>query len=78
MTAGAAAFIKAYFPELTGSQIRELLINSVTSKRGTEIEKSVIHNGKQITDLFLFEQLCTSSGILNLRNSVEAALKNMK
>lgn len=78
VTAGAAAFIKAYFPELTGSQIRELLINSVTSKRGTEIEKSVIHNGKRITDLFLFEQLCTSSGILNLRNSVEAALKNMK
>lgn len=77
VAAGSAAYLKAYFPKLNGVQIKKLLIDNVTSFSGTEVEKSVFRsNGNYVNDLFLFEQLCKSSGILNLKNSVESALKD--
>lgn len=78
IAAGSAALIKSYFPNLTGSQIRSLLMANVTSRKGIEIEKSFNIKGKAVLDLFLFEQLCTSAGILNLKKTVEAASKIKK
>ena len=78
VTAGSAAFIKAYFPKLTAVQIKKLLNDNVTNRSNEEIEKTVIKDGKHVVDLFLFSQLCASGGILNLKNSVEAALKIKK
>jgi len=75
VTAGAAAFIKAYFPALTGTQIKQLLMNHATKMEGKEVEKSVIQRKKIVVDLFLYEQLCAAKGILNLKSSVQAALK---
>ena len=37
--AGVAALVKSYFPKLTGSQIRDILLKSVTSRKGVEVEK---------------------------------------
>lgn len=75
VTAGAAAFLKAYFPKLTAVQLKQLLLSNVTSMKGKEVEKSTAKDGKSVVDQFLYEQLCQSAGILNLRNAVEAALK---
>ncbi len=73
--AGVAALIKTYYPKLTGSQIRDILLKTVTSRRGVEVEKSSTNNGKKIVDLYLFEQLCLSGGIVNALEAVKAADK---
>ena len=70
-----AALVKAYYPNLTGAQIRNILLNSVTSRKGVEVEKGIIVDGKQAQDLFLFEDLCLSGGILNAYRAIMAADK---
>jgi thermitase len=79
-TAGVAALIKSYYPQLTGTQIRTLLMSNVTSQAGTIIEKKSLVDGKPLTDQFLFEELCSSGGILNAYKAVVAAdqLSNKK
>lgn len=74
MTAGVGALIKAYNPKLSGTQIRNIIIKSVTSRREAEVEKGIIVNNKPAQDTFLFEQLCTSAGILNANKAIRAAL----
>ena len=76
--AGVAALIKAYYPDLTGTRIRDILLESVTSRAGIEVEKGIEVNGKPTQDLFLFEDLCLSGGILNAYQAVMAADKLAK
>ena len=73
--AGVAALIKAYYPNLTGSQIRDILLASVTSRKGVEVENGIEVGGKKTQDLFLFDDLCLSGGILNAYQAVVAASK---
>lgn len=77
-TAGVAAFIKAYYPHLTGTQIRNILLETVTSRKEAEVEKGIIVDGKPTQDLFLFGDLCLSGGILNAYRAVVAADKVTK
>ena len=77
-TAGVAALIKAYYPELSGSQIRNLLIDNVTSRKGVEVEKGIRVNMQQSQDLFIFDDLCIAGGILNAYQAVVAADKLTK
>lgn len=74
-TAGVAALIKAYYPQLNGSQIRQLLLDNVTSRADTEVEKSMRVDGQITQDLFLFGDLCLSGGILNAYKAIVAADK---
>lgn len=76
--AGVAALIKTYYPKLTGSQIRDILLQTVTSRKGVELEKNVTRGGKKAVDLYLFEQLCLSGGIVNALEAVKAADKLSK
>lgn len=76
--AGTAALIKSYFPKLTGSQIRDILLRSVTSRRGAEVEKGIRVDENATQDLFLFEDLCASGGILNAYQAVVEAEKTTK
>ena len=76
--AGIAALIKTYYPKLTGSQIRDILLQTVTSRKGVEVEKNVTRGGKKTVDLYLFEQLCLSGGIVNALEAVKAADKLSK
>ena len=76
--AGVAALLKAYYPTLTGSQIRDILLQTVTSRKGVEVEKGIEVDGKQTQDLFLFEDLCLSGGILNAYQAVMMADKMAK
>ena len=58
--AGVAALVKAYYPNLTGSQIRNILLKTVTSRKGVEVEKGIIVNNKQTQRSIPFEDLCLS------------------
>ena len=73
--AGVAALIKAYYPELSGSQVRDILLQNVTSRKGAEVEKGIQVGGKQAQDLFLFDDLCLSGGVLNAYRALVAADK---
>ena len=64
-TVGVAALIKAYYPHLTGTQIRNILLETVTSRKDAEVEKGIVVDGKPTQDLFLFGDLCLSGGIIN-------------
>ena len=75
MTAGVAALIKAYFPQLTGSQIRDILLKSVTSRNEVIVEKGI---GQGESDVFYFGDLCLSGGILNAYQAVVEASKISK
>ena len=71
--AGVAALIKTYYPKLTGGQIRDILLKTVTSRKGIELEKNVQREGKKYVDLYLFDQLCLSAGIVNALEAVKVA-----
>ena len=71
--AGVAALIKTYYPKLTGGQIRDILLKTVTSRKGIELEKNVQREGKKYVDLYLFDQLCRSAGIVNALEAVKVA-----
>lgn len=73
VVAGVAALIKAYYPSLTGSQIRALLNENVTSREGVEVEKMFYVNGDLKQDVYLFDELCLSKGIVNAYKAVMAA-----
>lgn len=75
VVAASAAFLKAYFPKLTAVQLKEVMMSSVTDMKGKEVEKSTYLRDKLVIDQYLYEQLCQSSGILNLQKAVAAALK---
>ena len=73
--AGVAALVKAYYPALTGAQIREVLLQSATQRPDAEVEKGILVGGKQDKDLFLLSDLCLSGGIVNAYQAVVAADK---
>ena len=77
-TVGVAALIKAYYPHLTGTQIRNILLETVTSRKDAEVEKGIVVDGKPTQDLFLFGDLCLSGGIINAYQAVVAADKIAK
>ena len=77
-TVGVAALMKAYYPELTGTQIRNIWLESVTSRKDAEVEKAIVVNGQRTQDLFLFGDLCFSGGIINAYQAVVAADKVSK
>ena len=70
--------LKTYFPKLTGSQIRDILLKSVTSRKGVEVEKGILIKNKQSQDLFLFDDLCISGGIVNAYQAILEAEKISK
>mgnify|MGYP000819345000 CR=1 FL=1 len=76
--AGVAALVKSYFPKLTGSQIRDILLKSVTSRKGIEVEKGIRVNDSPSQDLFLFDDLCISGGIVNAYQAILEAEKVSK
>lgn len=73
VTAGVAALVKAYYPKLTGTQIRNILLESVTSRKGVEVEKGIRIEGQRAQDLYLFDDLCVTGGILNAFQALKVA-----
>lgn len=75
VVAGVAALVKGYYPKLTGEQIRNLLNDNVTSRKGVEVSKRFRRAGGTSEDMFMYDELCISGGIVNAYNAVVAADK---
>ncbi len=68
VTAGLAALILSYYPELTASQVKEIIMKSVTPAADLKVMKPS-KEGEE--DIVPFSDLSKSAGIIN----AEAALK---
>ncbi len=77
VVAGVAALIWNYFPELSVKELKQVLLDGVTSRRGVEVTRpaGIKALGK---DKVYFEDLCASGGILNALGSVKLAEKLCK
>ncbi|MCX2452199.1 S8 family serine peptidase [Pedobacter sp. PLR] len=73
VAAGIAGLIKSYYPNLTGTQLRTLMLNNVTSRAGVEVEKTIKAGRGLVTDLYLLKDLSISGGIVNAYQAVKAA-----
>lgn len=69
VVAGAAALIRAYYPELSAIQVKQALVSSVTP-----VDWEVIKPGTE-NELVKMTDLCASGGILNVHNALQAAAK---
>lgn len=77
VVAGVAALIWNYFPELSAAQLRQVLIDGVTSRAGVKVSSpnGIYELGK---DAVYFDDLCASGGIVNALESVKLAEKLCK
>jgi len=66
-TAGVAAMIRSYYPKLSASQVKHILMNS-----GTLISFKVLKPGSQ-DELVSLSELCVSGRIVNAFNAVQMA-----
>ncbi|TNE50359.1 MAG: peptidase S8 [Bacteroidetes bacterium] len=66
--AGVAAIIRSYYPGLSASQVREVMIESVVKQQG-EVTKP------GSTDKVPFSDLCASGGVVSATNAVALAEK---
>jgi cell wall-associated protease len=65
MAAGAAALLKSYFPELTMSQVKEILLKTATNYSET---KQVLPGSEEKV---YFSQLSITGGVINLLEAVK-------
>jgi subtilisin family serine protease len=67
-TAGVAALIMSYYPELTARQVKDIIMQSVVKYEGMEVNKPGSRN-----DMIPFDELCISDGIVNAYKAVQLA-----
>jgi subtilisin family serine protease len=70
-TAGIAALIRSYYPDLTAAQVRTILMNSVVKVKG----KVYFPGTKKSTKM---KNLCVSKGVVNAYKALEMADKLSK
>lgn len=68
VTAGVAALIRSYFPELTAEQVKNIIIKSVTK---IEIPVNIPGTETKVK----FKKLCVSGGVVNAYQAVQLAMK---
>jgi len=68
-TAGVAALLRAYFPELTAVQVKEIIMKTVTP-----IKETTIKPGTKNEEI-AFSKLCISGGVVNAYKAVALAMK---
>lgn len=66
-TAGVASIIRSYYPQLSASQVKHILMNS-----GTKIETLLVKPGTS-DELVPLSELCVSGRIVNAYNAVKMA-----
>lgn len=76
VVAGSSAFIKAYFSNLKGSEIKKLLIENATNLKDKEVELNINSKSGMVSELFQYRDLCLSGGVVNLKNSITSLIKN--
>lgn len=68
VVAGVAALVRAYYPDLTAVQVKDILMKSVVP-----VNQQVLKPGTK--DMVPFSQLSVSGGIVNVYNALELAAK---
>ena len=68
-TAGVAALVRSYYPQLSASQVKHILMNS-----GTKIDLQVIQPGSNDpSNLVPFASLSVSGRVVNAYNALKMA-----
>lgn len=67
VVAGVAAMIRSYYPDLTASQVRDIMMKSVT-----KVDRKIIKPGTK-DEMVLFSDLCVSGGIVNAYEAMRLA-----
>jgi cell wall-associated protease len=70
VTAGLAALILSYYPELSASQVKEIIIKSVTPVTGLQVFKPS-KEGEE--NLVTFSDLSASGGVINATEAIKLA-----
>lgn len=73
VVSGVAALVWSYFPELSVQELKEVLMNGVSSRKGEQVQKPQSRMLATPRSLVNFEELCVSGGILNALQSVQLA-----
>jgi cell wall-associated protease len=68
MVAGVAAMLQSYFPTLTMKEIKDIILNSSTSYKGT---KQALPGTDEQVD---FGKLSTTGGVVNVKNAVKMCM----
>ena len=71
VVAGIAALIRSYFPKLTASQVKSIIIQSVDTP---SIKQRVVKPGTK-SEIVSMSTLCKSKGIVNAEKAVKLAAK---
>lgn len=69
VTAGVAALVRSYFPELTAKQVKKILMESAMP-----LNEKVIKPGTD-NDLVMLKDICVTGGFINAYKAVEIASK---
>lgn len=80
MVAGAAAFLKSYFPALSMKEISQVLLSTATVYSGEAhvTPGGGAHNGEHTSDRMDFGNMSTTGGVINLAAAVKACLAKEK
>ncbi|WP_276090646.1 S8 family peptidase [Pedobacter sp. JY14-1] len=68
VVAGLAALIREYYPKLTASQVKDIIVSSVE-----KVSQPVIIPGKKDSSPVPFTQLCKSGGVVNAYKALQMA-----
>jgi subtilisin family serine protease len=68
MVAGVAALLKSYFPNLTMKEIKDIILKSAKSYKGT---KQLKPGTEELVD---FTALSVTGGVVNVKNAVKMCL----
>ena len=71
VTAGVAALLMSYYPQLEVAQVKEILLNS--AKRYENLEVTLPSTNEEKNEKVLFSELSTTSGIINAYEAVKMA-----
>lgn len=81
VVAGAAALLMSYYPKMTASDVKKVLMKTVKNHKNTEVYlpgyKSALREGKT-PEKVKFSSLCVSGGIIDLYEAVKYAEKKYK
>lgn len=80
MVAGAAAFLKSYFPNLSMKEVKDILLASATVYKGESVVAPGGFTGNMTTtsDMVDFGNLSVTGGVINLYEAVELCLEKEK
>ena len=67
---GVAALIWNYFPELSAREVKQAILEGVTSRKGEKVTRPGLSGASEQVD---FGELCATGGVLNALGDVKIA-----